>query len=329
MNNIKNIYLTSESLSTYDYCQYLDHYIFRDPISGVNIFYPTTAYGGPLSAGSGAPPSTGGVTFNRVVSGGPLFDSCFQDFCYKFTDIAPIKIYCITTVNFCFSGLNEVDNKIVKIIYDFNDNNETKEVSIIRKDGVNISPKDIVVSKIYYPGDTLAKTYLPSVSVIKNDCCINTYRFTISTFRCGIVDMYKDVVLHNAQQTAGFDVILTLEKKNDRQLFNNALNINDLEFALPTLSSLPYLVEPVPPTKNKPVPGPTDPRIPAPPIDRNPITAPEPGYYYTEGDGINLTPDYFRIVPSDDILANDTAGVTISGDGPPYLAGEGLDIRYT
>ena len=326
MNNIKNIYISSESLSSIDYCSYLDHYIFSDPVSGINIFYPTTAYGGPLSAGLGTPPSTAGVTFNGVVSGGPLFDVCYQDFCYRRISYPPIKLYCITTVNFILSGINEADSRVIKVIYNFDDNSEPREVS---QDSTGVSPKDVVVSRTYYPADRLSITYFPSISVIRSDCCINTYKFTLSAFRCSILDIYNDVVLHNSQQTAGFDVIMTLEKENTRQLFNNALNINDLEFALPSVSSLPYLVEPVPPTKNKPFPPPVDPRQPTLPVDQNPIVAPEPGYYYVEGEGIDLTPGYIRIVPSEDIEAAGTSGIAISGDGPPYLPGSGVDIRYT
>lgn len=329
MSNIKDIFLTSSSLSSFEYCNFLDHYIFSDPISGVNIFYPLTAFGGPLSAGSGLPSSTGGVSFTSVTSGGPFEDICFQDYCFKSVVLDPIKLYCITTVNFKLSGLDEADGKVIKIIYDFGDNSELKEVSFTRKNNIDISPKNIVVSKTYYPADKLAITYLPSISVIRSDCCVNTFRITLSTFKCSILDIYEDVVLHNAQQTAGFDVIMTLEKRNTRQLFNNALNINDLEFAIPTLSSLPFLVEPVPPAKNRPKPEPVDPRQPTLPIEQNPVVAPEPGYYYTEGDGIDLTPGFFRIVPSEDILTIDTSGITISGDGPPYLPGEGVDIRYT
>lgn len=325
----KSIYFDSVGLSGIEYCSYLDHYIFSDPISGVNIFYPLTAFGGPLSAGSGIPPETGGVTFNGSISGGPLEDTCFQDYCFRTYVVAPIKLYCSTTVNYSFSGLDQSDSRILKIIYDFGDKSEFREVPYIKTNTGSIEPQNVVVSKTYYPTNELAVTYTPSISVIRSDCCINTYRLTLSSFRCGILDIYEDVVLHNAQQASGFDIILTMEKVNQRQLFKNALDINDITFAIPALSTLPYLVEPVPPQINKPKPEPIGPKKPVQPIDQNPVTAPEPGYYYVEGEGVDLVPDFLRIVPSEDITSNFTSGLSISGDGPPYIQGEGIDIRFS
>ena len=319
-----NIFITSASISALGYCNYLDHYIFKDPISGVNIFYPLTAYGGPLSA-------AGGVTFDSVTSGGPMFDICFQDYCYKTYQVGAFKLFCNTTVNFKLSNIDETDSRVIKIIYNFDDGGDIYEVDFSTVDGVLYSPINTVVSRTYYPTDTLVTTYTPTISVIRNDCCINTYTVTLSAFRCGILDIYEDVVLLNAQQTAGFDIILTLEKKNNRQIFKNALNINDLEFVVPALSTLPNLVEPVPPSKNKPRVEALTPKQFDQPVQANPVVAPEIGYNYIEGEGIDLIPNYIQLVPSEDLAPfNDiTSGVTISGDGPPYFAADGIDIRYT
>jgi hypothetical protein len=324
MNTEANIYITSASISALGYCNYLDHYIFKDPISGVNIFYPLTAYGGPLSA-------SGGVTFDSVTSGGPMYDVCFQDYCYKTYQVGTFKLFCNTTVNFRLSGIDETDSRVIKVIYNFGDGSDMYEVDLSTINGVVYSPINTVVSRTYYPTNTLVTTYTPTISVIRNDCCINTYTLTLSTFRCGILDIYEDVVLLNAQQTAGFDIILTLEKKNDRQIFKNALNINDLEFVVPALSTLPNLVEPVPPTRNKPRVDALVPKQFDQPVQENPVIAPEIGYNYIEGEGIDLVPNYIQLVPSEDLIPlNDiTSGVTISGDGPPYFAAEGIDIRYT
>ena len=318
-----NIYITSTSISALGYCNYLDHYIFSDPISGVNIFYPLTAYGGPFD----------GATFNGVVSGGPMYDVCFQDYCYKTYTLDAVKLFCTTTVNFKLSGIDETDSRVIKVIYNFDDGGDLYEVDYAKVNGAVVLPINTVVSRDYYPTASLVTTYTPTISVIRNDCCINTYTLTLCAFKCSILDTYQDVALLNAQQTAGFDIILTLEKKNVRQIFKNALNINDLEFVVPALSALPNLVEPVPPAQNHPQVPVLDAKDFTQPVNENPVVAPEIGYNYSEGDGVDLIPDFIRLVPSEDIVPSgiegSTAGITISGDGPPYFAAEGIDIQYT
>jgi hypothetical protein len=316
MNRDKTIFVTSASLTAYDICNYLDHYIFSDPISGTNIFYPLSAFGGTFS----------GSTFNSVVSGGPMYDVCTQDFCYKIVDVPSVNLFCTTTVYFNLTGLDESDSNIIKIIYDFDDKGGIIEQNYTFNSAQAINPKDIIKSKTYYPTARLATTYTPSISVIRSNCCINTYRFTLCAFRCSVLDMYENVALLNAQQSTPFNVILTLENERDLQLFSSILNISDPGFA-PALSSLPYTVETVPPAQNTVV---VDTRVPAPPLDINSISAPAPGYIYRQGLGIDITPDTVTLIPPDYFESYGvTRGITISGDGPPYLQSTGIIIRYS
>jgi len=320
MNNKQDIFLSSIPLTAIPYCSFLDHYIFKDPISGYNIVYPLSVFGGEFTTSA----------YTSGVSGGPFVDVCFQDYCLKTTTLPPIKLYCVTTVNFVLTGIDQNDGEVIEVVYNFDDGSPQKEVSFIKNENQFISPLNIPVTKTYYPSiDSISKTYTPSISVIRNDCCINTYKITLCAFKCSILEMYEDVILHNAQQSTDYNVILTLEKRKDRQLFKNALDLSNIVFAVPVLSTLPYLVEPVPPDLNKPKPEPLVPKIPTPPTNFNPIELPERSYFYTQGEGIDLIPDLLKIVPSQDIYTFVTSGLTISGDGPPYLQSEGIDIRFT
>ena len=316
MNRDKTISVTSLSLSAYDVCDYLDHYIFSDPISGTDIFYPLSAFGGTFSS----------ATFDSVVSGGPMTNVCTQDFCYGVVNVPSVSLFCTTTVYFNLTGLNETDSNIIKIIYDFDDNSETVEQNLTFNHTQPISPKTIIKSRTYYPTDRLTTTYTPSISVVRSDCCINTYRFTLCAFRCSVLDLYENVSLLNAQQSTPFNVILTLENERDLQLFSSILNISDPVFA-PVQTSLPYTVETVPPDQNTVV---VDERIPTPPTDINPISAPLPGFVYAQGLGIDITPDTATLVPPDYLESYGiTRGITISGDGPPYLQSTGIIIQYS
>jgi len=284
---------------------------------------------GNFSASNNTYPVIQRSSYSTSISGGPFNDVCFQDYCYKSITFDPIKLYCVTTVNYILSGIDENDANVIEVVYDFGDNTPFAEYSYKRENGTNVSPILTPVSHTYYPDNTTAKTYTPSISVIRSDCCINSYYLTLCTFKCSILDIYEDVILHNAQQSADFNVVLTLEKTNTRQLFKNALDLSNIVFAVPLLSSLPNLVEPVPPALNKPQPEPLPPPDIVPPVNNNPVVPPERAYYYKEGKGVDLAPDFLRIVPSEDIISAETSGLTLSGDGPPYLPSEGVDIQIT
>lgn len=269
-------------------------------------------------------------SYLNSISGGPLADTCYEDYCYKITTLNPIKLYCVSTVNFILSGINQDDSRVVKIIYDFNDGSLPLQVSLKKENNIQVSPLTQQISRVYYPkNNTVATTYNPTISVIRNDCCVNTFNLTLCSFKCSILETYEDVILHNAQQSNNYNVVLTLEKQSERQFFKNALDLSNIIFALPTESRLPNLVEPIPPEINVPNPRPLDRLPPSLPVQASPITLPERFYDYLEGEGINLSPDYLQIVPSDEIMSDLNSGLTLSGDGPPYLQDEGIDIRYT
>jgi len=294
-----------------------------------SLFWGAQIRKGNFSASNNTYPAIQRPSYLTSISGGPFNDVCFQDYCYKSIQYDPIKLYCVSTVNYILSGIDENDANVIEVVYDFGDGSPIAEYSYKRENESNISPIQAPVSHTYYPDNTTARTFTPSISVIRSDCCINSYYFTLCTFKCSILDIYEDVILHNAQQSTDFNVVLTLEKKNSRQLFKNALDLSNIVFAVPLLSSLPNLVEPVPPAFNRPKPEPLAPPDVTEPINNNPVVPPERAYYYKEGRGVDLAPDFLRIVPSEDIDSAESSGLTLSGDGPPYLPSEGIDIQIT
>jgi len=309
--NYTNLSLsTPYALSGIDNCVFLDHYVFKDPVSGYNIFYPLTAYGGPL-------PTTPPFTFTYTITGGTFQKDCSQDYCFNTITFQPIKIFCVTTVNFVLSSIDQSVSKIGKIIYDFGDGSQQK---VVTKDLIsNISPANIVVTKTYYPTDQLCTVYVANINVVYDNCCINTYQITFSAFKCGILDVYRKVALLNSQQTkAPYNVLLTLENQDDRQLFNNLLLTNEPFYAIPKQKRLPNLVEPVPVDANIPT-STVVPPVTTQPVDPSPIVAPPPEYIYIGGDGIELIPNTITLTIGDSLTTIDES-IILSGAELPYQA---------
>ena len=105
LENLTNI----TPLSSYPSCNFLDHYVFRDTLSGYSVYYPTTAYGGSFTSS----------TFNFGVTGGSLNKSCYQDFCFRTIYTRPLRLFCATNLTFVLSALDESVSNIVKIVHYF------------------------------------------------------------------------------------------------------------------------------------------------------------------------------------------------------------------
>lgn len=306
---------TTTELSTYGFCNWLDHHIFRDTSlspTGYDFLYPLTAYAGPLSSATT-------ITYSASVIGGPLYEICYQDFCYKQIILTPIEIYCITTVNFILTALDESVSEIIKIIYDFGDGSEIIYRDFNFANPNAVSPKYNIISHVYYPQDKVLTTFNPTISVVFNDCCINTYTTTICSFRCSILDVYENTyLLDSVQSKDSFNIILTLEDQDRRQVFGNLLDLNE---PLPVLSGLPGEIIPIPQVAPSTVVRSNSARR----LRRNPVAAVVSQYEYAEGDGIDLIPDTTTLDTAEPLIASNVS-IQLSGAGAPYGGGSGIII---
>jgi len=323
MKNTYSVYFSETDygvLSAYDLCKTLDHYIFIDPVSGSRVWYPLTAYGGPLTATASYVDYITSNALFSTVSGGPMTDVCYQDFCYSMSTKQPLKTFCISTVNFVLTGFDESTGKITKIVYNFDDNNTIQEVTY--NFATQQSPKNVIVSHTYYPKQSQVSTFTPIISVYKEDCCINALQFTISTFRCGIFDSYSESALLDATvSNVTQDVIVTLEQQAEKQVFRNMLKTLAPFSPVPTVSTLPNLVEPVPVVKRVTYVTPLTNQE----FNVNPIQPPLPVYTY-EGIGIIVDPDP-TILGNQEAFTSIDESLILSGDSAPYGTGEGILVR--
>lgn len=306
-------------LSTIPGCVFVDHYIFIDPISGSNIFYPITANGGRLDPDTAYTPTW-------ILSTGPLSEVCYQDFCFSFTFIEPIKIFCETSVVFVLSSFDESVSEITKIVYDFGDGSEILEVNYNFISNPPVSPKDILISKKYIPTSKYVTTYNAYVSVVKNDSCVNTLLIPLCCFQCGIVDMYDDVSILNAQVTTiPSNVLLTLEQERQDQIFNTLLLTNEPTTIIGAESALPDVVNPIDTIQllkaSTPIPS-----TPIPPSDINPLIPPTQ-YLYTNCVGLIFNIPIAGLIATQEFRIKDDS-LTLSFGGAPYSGGSGIVVAY-
>jgi hypothetical protein len=81
-------------------------------------------------------------------------------------------------------------------------------------------------------------SYTPSVSVFRADNCFHVFAFPLSSFRCGIIDVYENTSLLDIQQSvSNKNIVFTLEEKNTKQIFHNMLTTNNLLYNLTDILS--------------------------------------------------------------------------------------------
>lgn len=323
MNNKKLIDILNTQyslLSNIPGCVYIDHYVFIDPISGSNIYYPITAYGERLDPETEYLPTW-------ILSSGPLSVACYQDYCFSSVDLDSYKIFCNTDVTFILSAFDESISEITKIVYDFGDGSEKLEVNYDFSSSPPTSPKDIPITKTFIPKDSnYITTYVVSISVLKNDSCVSTLNIPICTFKCGIFDTYEDVFILNSQiSNPTTNILLTLEKQANDQIFNTLLLTNEPTTIIGAESALPDVVNPVE-TIRLLEQAAGRPSSPIPPTELSPLIPPS-SYLYSACVGITLNIPLAELIASQNFFLRNNS-LILSGEGAPFIGGTGVFIGY-
>lgn len=172
----------------------LDHYLFLDPVYGVNFTYPFTANGEFFTSTSWPVTAYGGLIFP--------WGFAIQKY-ITFLSAGPLKgPY---TITFSPSAIDTSIFSVSKIIYDFGDNSD---IVTIEKDIVpNLvgtfqwdgNPASVVLNHTYYPLDYGTTTYYPSITVINGDLSQNVYRVQIQLVPLSLYE-YSSFRMLNALQ---------------------------------------------------------------------------------------------------------------------------------
>ena len=185
--------------------QVLDHYLFLDPISGVNFVYPLTA-DGDANTTPGFNPSdtyTGAITAD---------DGAFSPWGYYVQDVitnipvGPLKgPY---TVNFDPTGLDTTAVDILKLVYNFGDGSPeiTIDNSVVSdytfgQAASAGSPSGVIISHDYYPqSNSSITTFTPSITAYYSNIIRYIYNITISSAPISIYEFDDIHLINNTQQ---------------------------------------------------------------------------------------------------------------------------------
>lgn len=196
----------------------LNHYLFIDPVYGLNFVYSATADGGNIYP----------HTFTKLVSGGLYFPwgYLFQT-TYNFATAGPFKgPY---TITFSPSGLDKRYYSILKITYDFGDG----EISTVERDIVpNLAgaallnsgdPSSVNISHDYWPKHDGVTTYIPTITVLNGNMAANIFRYRFDFYPSAIYEFDQVRLLNIAQHAQDLDETLgVLELNRPENYVTNA-----------------------------------------------------------------------------------------------------------
>ncbi len=191
----------------------LNHYLFTDPIFGLNFVYPLTADGGAIYP----------FTFQTIASGGLFFPwGYLLATTYSSFNIGPLKgPY---TVTFSPSGLDTSFYAILKIVYDFGDGTtEVIERDVVPNNpNTNLlesgNPASINISHIYYPRDRYLTTYYPSVTVLNGNLSLDIFSYKIDIVPASVYELGDIRLINTAQHVQSLDetlAVFEVERPNE------------------------------------------------------------------------------------------------------------------
>lgn len=223
----------------------LNHYLFTDPVYGTAITYPNSANGYIFNV-------LNTFVFSETANGGMLFPWGYPvDNTKLSADLGFFKGQCTFTV--IPSGIDTTYYTVLKIIYDFDDNDivdiEKGIVQNILPGNVafldNGVPTDVNVSHVYTARSPERTTYYPTVTVLNGNMALNIFSFKL-TLLPGTVYDYDDFHIVNSAQLTRYDtpefksleVFEFNEASDNRNRLTNFLLTS--AYPTPTPSLTPY-----------------------------------------------------------------------------------------
>lgn len=353
-------------LSAFSRTDYYNAYFFRNVDFTTSYTYPTTTYGGTLTAGA-LPfiiPDNwdGGVTFTKTISGGPISNYTYEDFSGLLTEAYIGSFFCTPTLVLSFSSYDETVSPICKIVYEHREknyslspilsstltlNNRVTAYDLIRATAL-IRPKDQKIYITLSPTEDYSKTEYIFLSVFKADTTVNKFKLKYDIFQCGIFDLYQDVQIINSQiLNNSSKLLLTLEEKTSKRVYTSVLDINT-PFYLVTGGDAVFLpaeeleldevfeIDAGAPEEEviflaEQIRQKSLPILATPRRRINPISPDLAEYYYRGEMGIRIRPLLAKLLPREEFYYEQpTSGMRITSGGAPYYPGDGIlyNIEY-
>jgi len=179
----------------------LNSWYFLDPVYGLNFSYPNTFNGGPFVSPSFLQDVDGGLIFpwGYPIQNTNTFDALGT---YKG----------LTTLTITPSSLDDSFFAVVKISYDFDDNDvRVIEKGIVENTDANSppsldpgSPVNISVSHVYQI-PVSSTTYYPTVTVVNGNLSLNIFKLQITIKQDSIFDFDNFNLINSTQLTRSTD----------------------------------------------------------------------------------------------------------------------------
>lgn len=352
-------------LSAYPTVRFFDAFFFKNVDFKSTFTYPTTTYGGTLTAGNYPVPVPegwdGGVTFTQVVSGGTIQNYTYDDYSSQTTPLSIGNYFCTPTIIFSFKSYDESVSPVKKITWEYQNKvsslspkiSSTKLIIPLPGDEFLISdiskvlkPKNQSIQLDCIPDPQYIKLETVYLSVFKMDNTINKFTIYFNIIQCGLLETFGTSSLINSQiLDSSNKILLTIENKETNNVYNTILN-TDIPFYLLTGGDVVQLdldsLEPeeIFDLEDTSAPRNTiflveqirqialEPQEPLPDPDINIINPNLAEYYYRGERGIRVRPLITRLLPGEEFYYEiPSSGMVLTSGGAPYIRGRGIRMN--
>jgi hypothetical protein len=272
-------------------------------------------------------PNPNNYFYNLTAYGGN-FKICYNDLRNIKFDLIGKLLYCSTKVVFDFSEFDQTKSKIVKLIFDPDNNRKLQTYDGMVSGDNMLYPVLSNIYSEYHPSEKFYTLFFPKFKVEYEDGTMLSLVYPLTVTQCGIFDTYKERSLIESLPYYKnlTNVILFTNDKRNNQLYVHDINTRlpfVLSANLPDDIQLPDVVIPVPmgggfiPLEQ--------PIVPEPPTNINPVTPPLPYYIYAEDLGIFIVPNNSVFFETEEFNTNNS--LIILNGGAPFFGGTGITIN--
>ena len=158
-------------------------YLYDPMASPLSFFYPTSVFGGEIS-----------TVFTESISGGDL-ELAYDDLPSNELILDGHYIFCDSEVVFDFSKFDQTESKIIKLIFEPNNNSEKQTFNYYVSANQNFYPILSSIKSNYYPSENFYTLFTPKFTIYYEDGNIVNVVVPLTSIQCGIFDSYKDKTL--------------------------------------------------------------------------------------------------------------------------------------
>ena len=160
-------------------------YLYDPMASPLSFFYPTSVFGGEISS-----------VFTESISGGD-FELAYADLPGNELILEGHYVFCNSEVIFDFSKFDQTESKIIKLIFEPNNDTEKQTFNYYVSANQNFYPTLSSIKSDYYPSEDFYTLFTPKFTIYYEDGNIVNVVVPLTSIQCGIFDSYKDKTLES------------------------------------------------------------------------------------------------------------------------------------